>query len=275
MILRDYTYLDTGRLQNYLSGLDQGVVEELTETTRAMRGQESSEGFRADVAESSSGSRSHDETTRARVMRVSAQHMFSRIYDELDAVGLIKVIDEDDPIELNGLRRRQVVELTRAFHPSPMNKAIDGILKLMATMEQMGFVEEVRDEEAEMIRAMAMVFRGDEGEEEIPMVSRGDRDHPSVIFLAKAKYIVVDQNEFEGPMTVFGKVQRLIPEGASIDLFDFLKLPSAIRNESSVKRDLLEMFQSWPKELGGPVAKENMEVKGPALVVTPVATYEA
>lgn len=275
MILRDYTYIDTGRLQNYLSGLDQGVVEELTETTRAMRGEENNEGFRADVAESASGSRSQNETTRERIMRVSAQHMFSRIYDELDNANLIKVVDEDDPLDLDELRRRQVVELTREFYPSPMNRAIDGIISLMTTMEQMGFVEEVRDEEAEMIRAMAMIFRGDEGNEEVPMVSRGDRDHPSVVFLAKSRYVVVDQNDFKGPMTVFGKVQKLIPEGASIDLFDFLKLPSAIRNEATIKRDLLEMFQSWPKELGGPVSKESMKVKGPALIVTPVAVYEA
>jgi hypothetical protein len=86
--------------------------------------------------------------------------------------------------------------------------------------------------------AMAMIFRGEEGAEEVPMVSRGTKKDTSVVFLAKSRYVLVDQNEFQGPMTVFGKVQRLVPEGQSLDLFDFLKLPSAIRGEANPKRGM-------------------------------------
>lgn len=101
MFLPDYKYLDINRLQDYVSTLDPGAVDELTETTRAMRGEESSEGFRAGVAESGSGSRSQDETTRMRVMRVNAQHMFSRVYNILDKAedpsDSFKAFDEDAP----------------------------------------------------------------------------------------------------------------------------------------------------------------------------------
>lgn len=86
---------------------------------------------------------------------------------------------------------------------------------------------------------------------------------------------MVDQEDFEGEMTVFGKVQKKIPEGDSVDLFDFLKLPRAMRTEANLKEKLFEMFESWPKELGGPIARESTEVAGPALVVVPVAVYEA
>ena len=75
-------------------------------------------------------------------------------------------------------------------------------------------------------------------------------------------------------MTVFGRVRKLIPEGESQDLIDFLKLPSAMRGESEVRKALLELFQSWPKELGGPVSEESLEVRGPLLII-PVAVYEA
>lgn len=170
------------------------------------------------------------------------------------------------------MRRRDIVEITRDFSPSPLNAAIDGIMNLMGVMEQMGFVEEMKSEEAEMVRMMAMVFQGEEGKEEVTMVSRGPT---SVVFPAKSRYVVVDQDEFRGPMSVFGKVQKLVPKNESLDLFDFLKLPRAIRGEASLKRELLEMFSSWPKELGGPVPKESIRVPGPAIVVTPVAVYEA
>jgi hypothetical protein len=276
LFLPDYKYLDTNRLQDYVSTLDPGAVDELTETTRTARAEESSEGFQAGVAESGSGSLSQDETTRKRIMRVSAQHMFSRVYNILnnaeDPTNSFKAFEEDEPLNLGDVRRRDVVEITRDFSPSPLNAAIDGIMSLMGVMEQMGFVEEMNSEEAEMVRSMAMVFQGEEGKEEVTMVSRGAT---SVVFPARSKYVVVDQEEFRGSMSVFGKVQKLVPEGASLDLFDFLRLPRQIRNEASLKKDLLEMFSSWPKELGGPVPAESIKVPGPAIVVTPVAVYEA
>ena len=275
MILRDYTYLDTGRLQNYLSSLDPGVVDELTEVTRSQTDKEGRAGIKAYVVEAGGGGRTENETTHERTMRITAQNMFSRVYEELEKADLIKVFDEDDSLELEGLRRREVVEVTRDFSPSPMNDAIDAIMSLMTTMEQMGFVEEINDEEAEMVRTMAMIFRGDEDNEELPMVSRGDQNTASVVFSARSKYILDDQSNFQGPMTVFGKVKKVIPVSQSLDLFDFLKLPSAVRNEATMKKELLEMFHSWPKELGGPIKKESMEVAGPAIVVTPVAVYEA
>jgi len=205
-------------------------------------------------------------------MRVKAQHMFNRLHTAANEASLVKIVDEDEYLDIGNVKRRELLEITRDFYPSPLNAAIDGIMNLMGVMEQMGFVEEMQGEEAEMVRAMAMIFRGEEGKEEVTMVSRGPT---SVVFLAKSRYLMVDQDEFRGPMSVFGKVQKLIPNGGSLDLFDFLKLPSAIRGEASLKKELLDMFSSWPKELGGPVPEESMRVPGPAIVVAPVAVYEA
>ncbi len=281
MILRDYIYIDTGRLQNYLSSLDQGVIEEFTETTRTQSDKEGRAGIKAEVfgsgVDAGAGGRSEEESTREQTVRINAQHMFSRIYDELDKGDSIKVFDEDDTLTLDRVRRREVVEITGNFSPSPLNDMIDSILNLMNVMEEMGFVEEVGDPETQqVVRALAMIFRGNEGKEEVPMISRAEQqDGASVVFLAKSRFILVDQEDFEGGMTVFGKVQELIPEGKSVDLFDFLKLPKAMRGEAKLKEELFKMFETWPKELGGPIARESAEVKGPALIVVPVAVYEA
>lgn len=278
MFLPDYMYLDISRLQNYMSTLEPGEIEQFTQTTRALSDKEGQAGFKASVmgagVDAGVGGHSQEETTNERQLRITAQHMFGRVYEELEKADLIKVFDEDDPLNPDSVKRRDVVEITRSFSPSPLNEAIDGIMKLMGVMEQMGFIEEVSSKDLEMVRAMAMIFRGDEGKEEVPMVARGGQDEPSVVFLAKSRYVLVDQDEFEGPMTVFGKVQKWVPQNASIDLFDFLKLPKAVRGEANLKKDLLEMFSSWPNELGGPVAKESIQIPGPAMIVTPVAAYE-
>ncbi len=111
-------------------------------------------------------------------MLVNAQHMFGRVHEELENKGLIKIFNEDASLKLDSVRRREVVEITRSFSPSPLNEAIDGIKKLMNVMEQMGFIEEVSNEEVEMVCSMVTIFRGDEGKEEVPMVARAAKMSP-------------------------------------------------------------------------------------------------
>ena len=277
MPFRDYMYLDTYRLQNYVSDLEQGVVEQFIETTREQSGKEGGGKVRAHFLEAGGAGRSEEETTRERTIRITAQNMFSRVYAAMEEDGEIKIFDEDDDLTFGTVRRRDIVEITRNFSPSPLNDMIDSMLHLIQVMEEMGFTEEIAadQEEAQAVRAMAMLFQGDEGGDEVPMVSRSSRGDASVLFLAHSRYILVDQDAFKGDMTVFGRVRKLIPEGESQDLIDFLKLPSAMRGESEVRKALLELFQSWPKELGGPVSEESLEVRGPLLIITPVAVYEA
>lgn len=282
MILRDYMYLDTNRLQDYMSSLDSGTVEKLTEIQRSQSAGEAKGGVNIPSIFEAGGGGSHErETTQQRSMRITAQNMFSRVYEALDNGNNIKVFDEDSVLPFGEVRRREVVEITRTFSPSPMNDLIDNLLRLMDTMRGMGFVEEVNDPEMQqVVQALAMIFRGEEGREEVPMVARVGQDSQSegdsaVVFLAKSQFILVDQGDFEGEMTVFGKVNKLVPAGHSLDLFDFIKLPRTFARQGNIKKDLLEMFESWPAEFGGPIAKESLEVAGPVIIVTPVAVYEA
>lgn len=278
MEFRDYTYLDTSRLQNYMSSLDSGTVEELTEITRSQSEKEGRGGIRAHVIEASGRGSSQEESTQQRSMRVTAQHMFGRVYDTLEKEKAIKVFNEDRLLTFEEVRRREVVEVTRAFDPSPMNDLIDNLFRLMDTMRSFGFVEEVNDPEMqEAVQGLAMIFRGEEGREEVPMVARAGQDEgdSSVVFVAKSQFLLVDQNDFQGDMTVFGRISKLIPDGKFLDLFDFLKVPRSLARDENIKKEILTMFETWPKELGGPISKDSLRVAGPVVVVTPVAVYEA
>lgn len=278
MDFRDYTYLDTGRLQNYMSSLDSGMVEELTEITRSQSEKEGRGGIRAHVIEAGGRGSSQEESTQQRSMRVTAQHMFGRLYDALEKEKAIKVFEEDETLSLEEVHRREVVEITRSFEPSPMNELISNLFQLMETMRGFGFVEEVNDPEMqEAVQGLAMIFRGEEGREEVPMVAQTGEGEgsSSVVFVAKSQFLLVDQNDFQGDMTVFGRVSKLIPEGKSLDLFDFLKVPRSLAKDETIKKEILAMFETWPDELGGPVSRDKLQVAGPIAVVTPVAVYEA
>jgi len=58
--------------------------------------------------------------------------MFHQLYEALEQVDAIAVFDEDDPADLKRIKKGSVVEISRFFEPSPVNEAIDSILKVMS-----------------------------------------------------------------------------------------------------------------------------------------------
>lgn len=274
-ILRDYLYLDENRVRDYLSSLGPGFVEEFRETIKEASGGEGEAGLRAHFLNIGGKRTSQEESMYEATYRIGVQNSFHRIYEQLEQKGAIKVFDEETPLSLDGLRRGEVIELTRNFTPSPLNAMIDRVFELLDLMKQLGLAEQLQDQESQQaIGFMTMIFRDDQEEPEVPMLVRGDGREPSVIFTARASHMLKTEEAFEGELTVFGKVQRKLPSPKPLDLFDLLRLPSALRgNESRIRELILELFESWPPELGGPPDKEAMVVPGPVLIVTPVAVY--
>lgn len=263
-MFRKYLYLDTDTVHDYASGLSSGTIEELTEINRRGLGKE---------ATPDDKSHAEEEVVRESTMRITARHLFNQIHTE--ASTYTKTFDEEEVFPYEEIKRRDLVEVTRVFTPSEMNKMVDSIFTLLNQMQHLGFTEEVSDPDFQMgLRAMAMIFRGDNGEEEIPMVSTRE-DDTAIVFLAKTKFMIGPREDFSGDMTVFGTVKKKIPEGQHIDLFDFLKLPRAMRGEAQLKEELFSAFESWPTELGGPIDRKKTEIPGPAIILAPVAVYEA
>lgn len=280
MILRDYLYLDTERVQDYLSSLDPGITDEFKETVKEGSGREGNLGIKAHFLTAGGRSQSQEESIYETTFRIRAQNWFYRVYDQLKDDDAIRVYDEDEPIDLGAdrLRRGDVVEITRNFAPSPLNKMIDQIFDLVDLMTKLGLTEKLGDEDTQQaLSMMTMVFRGDHDDAEVPMVARASGQDTSVIFTAKSSFLLKSEEDFYGDMTVFGRVQRVVAAPAAVDLFDLLRMPAGLRrlgaSEANIKAAILELFESWPEELGGPLDKEAIKVPGPALVVTPVAVY--
>ena len=280
MILRDYLYLDTERVQDYLSSLDPGITDEFEETVKEGSGREGNLGIKAHFLAAGGRSQSQEESIYETTFRIRAQNWFYRVYDQLKDDDAIRVYDQDEPIDLGAdrLRRGDVVEITRNFAPSPLNKMIDQIFDLVDLMTKLGLTEKLGDEDTQQaLSMMTMVFRGDHEDAEVPMVARSNGQDSSVIFTAKSDFLLRSEDDFYGDMTVFGRVQRVVAASAAVDLFDLLRMPAGLRrlgaSEANIKAAILELFESWPEELGGPLDKEAIKIPGPALVVTPVAVY--
>lgn len=127
---------------------------------------------------------------------------------------------------------------------------------------------------------MSLLFRpnGEDEERGLPLVSAGAApEQMSVLFLAEPSFVLCDPEALEGEMTLLGKVQRQVAAGQELDLFAHLKvLPRALRRSggaNGLRSSIVELFGNWPAELGGPVDPQAMVLRGPAIVVSPLAVY--
>jgi hypothetical protein len=191
VILRDFKYIDVARIVDYLSSVDPGVVGELTQRMKSNSGLDISGGFNIQAFKLGGGARSGDETEVQQTVRIYAQHMFNRLYGELDNAGAINTVDSNTPLRTEGLTKSIVLEITREFRPSPLNQMLDSFVKVFDMMKSMGFEDQIRDEvgdEVDMQQVMDIIgwLRGEAGTNEVPMFAKADNsDDASVVFVAR------------------------------------------------------------------------------------------
>jgi hypothetical protein len=210
--------------------------------------------------------------------------MFNRLYEEVQKAGVIQVVDLNTPLEMAGLSKSSVLEITREFRPSPLHQMLDSFTEILDKIKALGMESELDDElddEVDMQQIMTIIgwLRGEDGSNKVPMLAEGlGSDDVSVIFMARENFVLGTGAEFRGEMTLFGKVQELIPTGSSLDLLDLLKvLPPGVREAagfgSEFKEAIHSLMGAWPKEFGGPIKSDAVIIEGPAVVITPVAAY--
>lgn len=281
MIFRDYKYLDVNRVESYLSSLPDGLVQEFKETTRDLSGKEGKAGGKAYIFNAEGTKSSQDETIREATVKISPERLFYQLYEALQQANAIEIFDEDYPLDAARLKKGSVVEISRFFEPSPVNEAIDSLMRIMSIGGRLGLDTPTDSQAEEKIRVVTELLRGTHGGKETPMIST-DEDNFSVLFSVKESFLDASsgEEEFLGDMTVFGKVNRVLSANESIDLIDTLGLlkglPRRMRRTVSMadlKNTLLNSFASFPDSLGGPIDKEEFTVPGPAVVITPVAVY--
>ena len=264
MILRDFKYIDVARIVDYLSSIDPGVVSDLTQRMKSNSGVDISGGFNIQAFKFGGGARKGDETEVQQTVRIYAQHMFNRLYEELHDAGAIQAVDLNTPLEPEDLTKSSVLEITREFRPSPLNQMLDSFVRIFNMMKSMGFEDQLRDEvgdEVDMQQVMNIIglLQGESGSNEVPMFAKADEpDGASVVFVVRENFLLGSSADFRGEMTLFGKVQEQIPSGSSIDLLDLLKvLPPGVREADAFggafKEAIHELMGEWPKQFGGPI----------------------
>jgi hypothetical protein len=271
MQLRDFLYLDHDRLEDYLSGLGDGAVESVRQTIRTEGG------FDPDAGAQPLGApapKSADvETTDERTLSITQKHSFARFYEEVKSD-----IHQFDKGPISGdLKKNDMLEVTAEFLPSPLNQMIESLLAVIETMNKMGYAEQLSDPQSQQVLQMiSFMFPEDQDRNTTPMIHDGAQGS-GILFVAENKYMLRPTEDFDGEITVMGKLSKVVKEGDFVDLIDLLKAtPRGLRRGAMAiefRKALKSMFENWPEQFGGPVAPESLTLAGPAYILTPLAVY--
>lgn len=111
---------------------------------------------------------------------------------------------------------------------------IDSFFEIAQMMQQFNPGEMDNRETQEVLAIMTTLFAGQQDAEDkgLPMIS--EEAGTAFLFVAQSQYLLRTPEEFQGEMSILGKISRVLPPGSQVDLLDLLKLfPSAPRSMSS------------------------------------------
>ena len=269
--LRNFLYLNTKIIDDYLSAIDGYVYNEeaqsiATSTEAAMRAGGS---IKLVSGEGTHTGKTAEEITRS--VQISDAAKFDKVFRYLQAG------DEDEQIKyyellseeiFNDLRRDDFLEVLVTARFSKMKELTDTVKKFneMATVLQGITNQQLIDKQAaeavagfsalgqlQSRKAISCVFNFEDGK--YPLVAYLDED-----------YFKCDQENFIGESYMVCKVLRKIQKGQSVkldEIFDDIKKIPLNRQQ---RRNL-------PKNMDNPEGLRDV-IKGPALVVVPIAVYQ-
>ena len=267
-VLRNFLYLDSSAVENYLSGIEGGLAEEETQLER----QSKEGGGKADVGLAGlggieAGGEGEYTAEKHRQIRATAAARFQALHSTLRENEMIEVVEEFDDNQWDGLRRGDVVEAVGELELSKwdqMAEAIDSVGDLLPVMEQ--FAPEALNKEArEMLKGVQTVVQLTEEQGVVVSLKLyEERGHPLVARLSPL-HLQTRKADLRGDVTLFGRVQRKLKEEQSYSVMQLLPEGSELGKQLEE-----EMKEASEEDSENPLLER---ISGPALLIQPIAIW--
>lgn len=265
MALRDFLFLDTQVLSDYLSSLEGYIVEGAIEQTES--GEKGVDG-KVDLKAVSGGAKTSRSTETKKKLAITDVAQFQQLYDLLEEQVALQYLEAFDEAIWSQLRRGEILEIQAQIKlPKGLliTRDVENIAPLLNLMQLLGQDPLADQQSKTAFEGMRAVGKSIE-DRPVPIIFEAVST-PRYSFVAHLpkKYIRRDLIELQGEATVFGKIQRILPKGERLEVFSLV--PSLTGAASLNRKQRRKMQKS---------ANDNQvteEVKGPAIIITPVAVY--
>ena len=271
MKLRNFLYLNSKIVEDYIAAIDGYVYDEESQDF-ASSSEKTVNGGLGIKAVSTGGSHNGKQSEEIkRSVKISDAAKFDKIYTYLQSGG------EDDNLKYyeflsediyNDLRRDDFIEVLVTARFSKAKEFIDSMKKIadLATQIQEITDQQILDKKAtETINRFPTLEKMKPGREISCVFDFDDGNYPLVAYLDE-NYFKCEQDSFVGQSYMLCKIIRKIPKGQNVkldEIFDDIKRLPLNRDQR----------RRMPKNMDNPDIIKDV-VKGPAMIVVPIAVYQ-
>ena len=270
MKLRNFLYLNTKVVEDYIAAIDGYTYDEETQEV-ATSNENAVTGKGALGVASGSGSHTGKQSEEIkRSVRISDAAKFEKVHkylrsDEDDGLKYYEFLTDED---YTGLYRDNFLEVLVTARFSKMKEITDSVKKfaeLAAVLETVTDQKLLDKKATEAVQGFLALGQMKSGKEIACVFEFEDGKHPLVAYLDE-NYFRCGQDNFVGQAYLLCKIIRKVPKGQSIkldEIFDDIKKLPLNRAQR----------RNMPKNMDNPAELRDV-IKGPALVVLPIAVYQ-
>lgn len=257
-VLREFAYFDRQKVEDFLSGIENGLSKETTETARQINaGMKGKVGLPGVVSlEADLGQKG---TTLQELKTATDASLFQRLYGHLSKYKQIRHLETIDEEVWQDIKDKEMLELVGQIEPSTVQILIEMLKSVMPLVK---FQKNARKNK-EMLRMLTSFH--DSINIKIML-----GNYKFVASLPKAK-MRVSQQELSARYSILCRVQRKLQKDETFDFFSFVP---GIRFPREAVERMIETFPSSTKAiLVKGISTEGFIISYPAMTVTPIAIY--
>jgi hypothetical protein len=265
MMLRNFLFLDTVTMENYLATLEGSVVEGPIVQKEAGHKKKGLKGGVNHIAkvEGSYASETAAEISQTRIVNDAAK--FQRLYELLEREHL-QYLDAFDEGIWSQLKRGELLEVqARIRIPELLQlfQSAESLAPILNIVKALGKSQTIDSETESMLHA-AGEFGKFLGAKPVPLVFEAPST-PGYQFVADLprQFLHCELSDLQGEAIVLGKILRVLPEGKEREVFSLIPTPIASLDKAG--------YVKLKSDLETQKAIEN--VKGPAIIMAPLAVY--
>lgn len=270
MKLRNFLYLNTKVVEDYIAAIDGYTYDEESQALATSK-ENILVGKGAIGAVSGNGSNTGKQSEEVkRSVRISDAAKFEKIHkflrcEEDDGIKYYESLSET---EYKKLYRDDFLEVLVTARFSKMKELTDSVKKiaeLAAVFETITDQQILDTKTTKTVNGFSALGQMKAGKEITCVFEFEDGNYPLVAYLDES-YFRCEQDNFVGQAYLLCKIIRKIPQGQSIkldEIFDDIKKMPLNRAQR----------RAMPKNMNNPAELRDV-VKGPALLVLPIAVYQ-
>lgn len=270
MKLRNFLYLNTKVIEDYIAAIDGYTYDEESQAI-ATSSENALVGKGALGIASGSGSHTGKQSEEIkRSVHISDAAKFEKVHkylrsDEEDGLKYFEFLTDTD---YNGLYRDDFLEVLVTARFSKMKELTDSVIKIaeLAAVFETITDQQILDKKAtEAVQGFSALGQIKSGKELACVFEFADGKYPIVAYLDES-YFRYNQDNFVGQSYLLCKIIRKVPKGESIKLDEIFEDIKKLPLNRAQRRNM-------PKNMDNPAELRDV-IKGPALVVLPIAVYQ-